>query len=59
MKWQTLAIEATLEERLHAVRDALERIKNGSYGKCNCDKDIPLERLEIDPAASCMCGNHL
>lgn len=55
---QTLALQTTYETRLMVVRDALERIKNGTYGKCNCGKDIPIERLEADPAASCMCGEH-
>lgn len=55
---QTLALQNTYETRLVAVREALERIENGSYGKCDCGKDIPLERLEADPAASCLCGEH-
>lgn len=53
---QTLAVESTYEERLRQVNAALSRIENGTYGKCNCGKDIPVERLEADPAASCMCG---
>lgn len=53
---QTLALQTTYETRLMAVRDALSRIESGTYGKCNCGKDIPEERLEADPAASCMCG---
>jgi len=55
---QTLALQDTYEKRLAAVRDAIGRIENGTYGKCNCGKDIPEERLEADPAASCMCGSH-
>lgn len=54
---QTLAIQTTYENRLQEVNNALGRIENGTYGKCNCGKDIPLERLEADPAASCMCGS--
>ena len=33
---QTLALQNTYETRLTAVRDALERIENGTYGKCKC-----------------------
>lgn len=55
---QTLAVETTLEDRLQHVNEALRRIENGTYGKCNCGKDIPIERLEADPAASCLCGEH-
>ncbi|TSC78498.1 MAG: hypothetical protein G01um101429_771 [Parcubacteria group bacterium Gr01-1014_29] len=54
---QTLAIQTTYENRLQEVNAALERVENGTYGKCTCGKDIPLERLEADPAASCMCGS--
>lgn len=54
---QTLAIQTTYENRLREVNTALERVEKGTYGKCNCGKDIPIERLEADPAASCMCGN--
>ena len=37
---------------LGAVGEALSRIEDGSYGKCSdCDKDIPLKRLEVFPAA--------
>lgn len=55
---QNLAMQTAYETRLIAVNEALERIKNGTYGKCTCGKDIPMERLEADPAASCMCGEH-
>lgn len=55
---QTLAIETTYEERLQQVNAALKRIEDGTYGKCSCGKDIPIERLEADPAANCMCGEH-
>lgn len=41
------------ECRLEEVDEALERIKEGSYGTCNtCGKDIAMERLEILPTAS-------
>ena|ERR1700722_12255558 len=41
-----------LEERHKAVEDALEKVDNGTYGSCEeCGEDIPLERLEANPAA--------
>ncbi len=37
---------------LSAVGDALSRIEEGTYGKCcDCDKEIPVRRLEVFPAA--------
>jgi|SRR6185369_16391192 len=47
-----LALETNLERQLKEVMEALERMENGTYGKCeNCDIDIPLERLRAYPAA--------
>ena len=38
--------------RLQQINNALDRIKQGKYGKClKCGKDIPLERLEALPYA--------
>lgn len=38
---------------LRAVRAALRRIGEGTYGECvNCGKDIPEKRLEIIPHAA-------
>lgn len=54
---QTLVLQNAYETRLGIVKEALARIENGTYGRCNCGKDIPEERLEADPAAGCMCGN--
>lgn len=35
------------------VEEALERIENGTYGKCeNCGDTIPIERLEFLPYAT-------
>ena len=43
---------AELEERHKDVADALERIEHGTYGLCEeCDEEIPLDRLEANPAA--------
>lgn len=47
-----LAQEQALELRLQAVRQALERIKMGSYGLCrSCQQTIPEARLRANPAA--------
>ena len=37
-------------ERLRQIEDALDRLKDGSYGVCeNCGEVIPTERLKILP----------
>lgn len=47
-----LSVTETLEKSLGDVDDALEKIKSGTYGKCeNCEGDIPIERLMVYPAA--------
>jgi len=47
-----VAITETLEKSLKETEEALEKIKNGTYGKCeNCQEEIPLERLQVYPAA--------
>jgi len=41
-----------LEKRHHEIKEALARIKKGTYGKCEvCGEDIPYDRLEANPAA--------
>ncbi|HAJ44823.1 TPA: hypothetical protein DCX62_00660 [Candidatus Azambacteria bacterium] len=46
------ALSDHLELRLKEVREALERIDGGTYGICEvCQKEIPLERLQANPAA--------
>jgi|SRR3989338_4961123 len=51
-----LSAERALEERLRAIRSALVRLKDDTYGKClNCKKDIPLARLNVSPEAE-LCG---
>lgn len=48
----SLRLAGSESEMLQEVSDALLRIKEGSYGKCiGCDEDIPVERLEVFPAA--------
>ncbi|MFK7966908.1 MAG: TraR/DksA family transcriptional regulator [Burkholderiaceae bacterium] len=40
-------------QELREVEQALERLESGRYGLCErCDKDIPVERLAIQPAAA-------
>jgi RNA polymerase-binding transcription factor DksA len=46
------AILKELETQLIDVKDALEKIEKGTYGKCEVDgEDIEIERLEANPAA--------
>ncbi len=54
-----LPVEHTLESRLKDIEEALDRIDNEKYGKCqNCQKEIEIKRLEIVPEAKvCLsCG---
>lgn len=54
-----LSIERILEARLNNIKEALERIKKGVYGKCaDCGKEIRIKRLEIVPEAKLcsVCG---
>lgn len=51
-KARVLSIGEGLIEQLHEEEAALERIENGTYGRCeNCGKEIPVERLEARPVA--------
>jgi RNA polymerase-binding transcription factor len=37
---------------LREINDALKRIQDGTYGKCdNCDEEIPRARLDVVPHA--------
>lgn len=48
-----LPVEYTLEEDLRDINKALDRIEQGTYGKCeNCNKEISEERLIILPEAT-------
>ena len=41
------------EIQYNEVKEALERIKNGAYGKCSvCGEEIPEARLEANPSSS-------
>jgi DnaK suppressor protein len=47
-----------LEAQYNDVKDALEKIKKGTYGICEVSgEDIPEERLEANPAAR-TCVKH-
>lgn len=52
-------IVAQLEPRLNEVKSALEKIENGSFGKCEvCGESIEEDRLEANPAAK-TCKLHM
>jgi RNA polymerase-binding transcription factor len=55
---QAMAQDAERRRKIELQRidAALERIASGDYGYClNCDEEIPLARLEFDPAvATCV-----
>lgn len=47
-----MAILSTLEDQIAEVEKALQRVDEGSYGKCEaCGKPIGDERLEVVPTA--------
>lgn len=48
----SLPVETALENKLKDVIAALSRIEAGTYGFCeNCQKEIDIERLRINPSA--------
>lgn len=56
---ENTAILRQLEARLAEVRDALERIENGTYGRCTtCGAVIESDRLGANPAAK-TCTAHM
>ena len=47
-----LAVDESLKTELEKINAALARMESGTYGVCsNCQKKIPLERLEAYPQA--------
>lgn len=48
-----LPVEHEMESHLKEINEALEKISSGKgYGICeNCGKEIPLERLKVNPEA--------
>jgi DnaK suppressor protein len=53
---ESLQEETAASQTLIQVQDALQRVENGSYGKCmTCGKQIPAARLDAVPwAAYCV-----
>jgi RNA polymerase-binding transcription factor DksA len=52
------ALVGRIQETLRDVNIALEKLDQGTYGKCEvCGEDIPEARLEAMPAAR-YCINH-
>lgn len=50
---ELLSLVEQLRDTLSGVEAALERMDQGSYGKCQrCGQDIPAERLEAVPATT-------
>ena len=47
------ALLARLLEEKRAILQALKRIKDGTYGKCQDGTPISLEKLEADPLYEC------
>lgn len=49
---QAVILEQQLKRDLGEIEKALEKIKKGSYGKCErCGKKIELARLQVKPQA--------
>lgn len=47
-----LSLKQIWEEELRKIKEALERIKKGTYGICQqCKKEIEEKRLEVEPTA--------
>ena len=47
-----LNIASSESERLREIHEALDRIQQGTYGKCEgCGTEIPKKRLEVFPSA--------
>ncbi len=45
-------ITSRLQQRIHDIDAAIERLTEGTYGVCsNCKDAIPVERLEANPSA--------
>jgi len=45
-----LGKEKLFHERLHQIKSALKKIKEGAYGKCEkCGKEISVELLKVNP----------
>ena len=50
---KNFAMEQELESKLNSIRKTRQKIKEGTYGKCeNCGSDITPERLKAMPEAN-------
>lgn len=63
LQGQAMALETERrrEQELHRIDLALARLQSDAFGVCvRCGEDIPLKRLEFDPAApTCVkCAAH-
>jgi RNA polymerase-binding transcription factor DksA len=53
------AVENELETELILVKNALEKIEEGSFGVCrSCGQEIETDRLEVNPSAE-TCKKHI
>lgn len=55
MQAQSMAVAAQRrrDNELQRIEQAFKRLEQGDFGYCvECDAEIPLERLELDPAAT-------
>ena len=51
-------VDAVLRQEIRQIREALYRIKNGTYGTCSvCGEDIAMARLQARPIAT-RCIKH-
>ena len=50
---RNLALEREFEDKLREIEKTKEKIKNGTYGKCeNCSVEINESRLKVRPAST-------
>src|SRR5687767_9139753 len=55
---QLISIIEGLQQHLRAIDAALQRMDEGTYGRCErCGEEIPFERLEARPTAT-LCVRH-
>lgn len=48
-----LAAQRRRDAELQRIEQAFKRLEDGDFGYCvECDAEIPLKRLELDPAAT-------
>jgi RNA polymerase-binding transcription factor DksA len=53
------AVEVELESQFILVKNALERIENGTFGICSVGgEEIEVDRLEVNPSAE-TCKKHM